>query len=98
MYCGLPPNITDGYYHNSTGVIYESEVRYKCFPGFYISSSDAITCDNSGSWSKPPSCIGLSLIFMVNSKLLLSFNYCKNCDKIGINKHKLMFKIIIIFY
>ncbi|XP_071129047.1 uncharacterized protein [Mytilus edulis] len=57
LYCGLPPNITDGYYHNSTGVIYESEVRYKCFPGFYISSSDAITCDNSGSWSKPPSCI-----------------------------------------
>ncbi|CAC5402382.1 unnamed protein product [Mytilus coruscus] len=60
LYCGLPPNITNGYYHNSTGVIFKSEVHYKCFPGFYISSSDAVSCGNSGSWSKPPSCKDIS--------------------------------------
>ncbi|XP_071129049.1 uncharacterized protein [Mytilus edulis] len=58
VYCGLPPAVTNGYYFNSTGVVYEEEVQYECFPGFNMISNSVVKCQSSKQWTNQPSCQG----------------------------------------
>ncbi|GFO38964.1 fibropellin-1 [Plakobranchus ocellatus] len=57
-YCGLPSPIPNGYIQSATGVVYSSTVTYGCLNGYSIAGGQAsVTCDQSGTWSSPPSCV-----------------------------------------
>nr|XP_045229548.1 sushi, von Willebrand factor type A, EGF and pentraxin domain-containing protein 1 [Macaca fascicularis] len=59
--CGEPPKIENGFLENTTGRIFESEVRYQCNPGYKSIGSPVFVCQANRHWhsESPLMCIPL---------------------------------------
>uniref|UniRef100_A0A8C3PTR2 Sushi domain-containing protein n=1 Tax=Calidris pygmaea TaxID=425635 RepID=A0A8C3PTR2_9CHAR len=63
--CPKPPDITHGSHSGPTKAFFTpgTSVRYTCEPGFSLIGAAAISCTQSGAWSRPPPlCQGVFLL------------------------------------
>ncbi|XP_070287020.1 sushi, von Willebrand factor type A, EGF and pentraxin domain-containing protein 1 [Myotis yumanensis] len=60
--CSEPPKIENGFLEHVTGRVFESEVRYRCNPGYKLIGSPVFVCQANRHWhsESPLSCIPLS--------------------------------------
>ena len=56
--CGNPPDIDNGMVVSSTGTTFGETATYSCSTGYQLLGSATVTCQDTGSWSTLPSCIG----------------------------------------
>ena len=94
MYCGQPPDITNGYISSSTGAVYTSTVMYTCMDGYSANGSDVISCLADGSWESPPQCLSMVLLLIIMNNAFKNFllktnDYQGNLD-ISLNSPKLI--------
>lgn len=59
-YCGVAPEIANGYIESSYGSTYGSVAVYQCYPGSTLQPApvlgNMITCRSDGTWSTRPAC------------------------------------------
>ncbi|ELU08713.1 hypothetical protein CAPTEDRAFT_227406 [Capitella teleta] len=57
-YCGLPPELTNGYVSSISGVLFEDNVTYSCFSEFTLDGDAVVLCEDDGAWGTLPTCLG----------------------------------------
>ena len=55
-FCGAVHGVDHGYVANTTSVLFEGRVTYKCFEGFTLSSTTETSCLDTRQWNVQPTC------------------------------------------
>jgi len=55
-FCGAVDGVDHGYVTNTTSVLFEGRVTYKCFEGFTLSSTTVTSCSDNRKWNDQPTC------------------------------------------
>ena len=56
--CPVPTPIENGQHNISNGTHYVNSIgQYECKSGYRLDSNGTVTCEYSGSWSRPPKCL-----------------------------------------
>ena len=55
--CGVPPSVPNASPGQPSSTMYQGTVTYTCDTGVLVGGA-TVTCEASGDWSTPPTCLG----------------------------------------
>ncbi|XP_035824571.1 uncharacterized protein LOC101861248 [Aplysia californica] len=63
-HCDIPPTVTNGYVESGTGVVYGSQVTYRCRNGYRLQGLGTVSCNINGLWDNVPICVEVQCQFL----------------------------------